>query len=277
MALLQCPECQGKVSSAALACPHCGHPQLVAVASAAAVKQTSVAPAKKGSTQRIPLPVSRFPNLAGRPAFPSSARRPLHEGFQDLGNGSFMFAAEYAEVFSLVERALRECGFSINESSAPRGVVRAAAKHVLMSQVELTATFYRHGEGTRLEIKGLLAGMVDYFGICKSKITQVSQRIGELVRTYVAPPMQGRSVVEVSPPDYRIREDISYRKKAVMAFWMSFAGLFVGITGVAGLIMSGVVINQISTSNNKDGQGWAHAGLVTGIIAAVGWVLVLLR
>lgn len=272
MALIDCQECGGKVSTAALSCPHCGYPQQK-------VEHQEVgalaAPAKKGSTQRIPLPaapaVGSFPGLAAMPVPARQQRLPLQERFKVLGEDSFSFQGDYAEVFKLVERAFYECGVAIEESSLPGGFIHGKASYgITVWGIQVQATFYSTGDDVRLEIRAILSEMFDYFGGSRKKVQQISHRVCDLVREDRREQISS-GLRSIMPPSYACRQDISYKGRAKAGFWLCVAGGFAGPVAIAGLIMSSMTLAKMSASNNKEGQTWAYAALIVGMVALMGW------
>lgn len=84
--------------------------------------------------------------------------------------------------------------------------------------------------------------------------------------TPAAPPYLMPVPLAWPPPPERARESNSL---AVAGFVCSVIGLFIGILSVLGLILSASALSR------TEGRGLAIAGLVIGIIGAVGWLLLL--
>lgn len=95
MALIQCPECEGKVSDKASACPHCGYPisPLPSVKRGRPANKTSVAP-------------FRLPNGWGAVKFKSGNRRQPYAAFVNPrltlneANGKSYYKYDYLDSFS---------------------------------------------------------------------------------------------------------------------------------------------------------------------------------
>lgn len=220
-----------------------------------------------------------------------------------VGDGKFAFTGDYAQIFQLVERALRECDTTVKERSADKGLLRGKCKYGLNPfGITVTATFYDASPSTRVDVEATLTDAFDTFGACKKKVAQISERIVEIASSGIRAPMPaavqpeasfdflggaqaGESLGELAfnpagstsrPPSYTQRAGVSYRGKAMTGFWLSIGGIFVGPVAIAGLIMSSVALNGMSTSTNQEGKGLAIAGAVIGLIATIGWILLVM-
>ena len=220
-----------------------------------------------------------------------------------VGAGKFAFTGDYSRVFQLVEQALSECGTTIKERSAEQGLIRGKCKYGLNPfGITVTATFYDASPNTRVDVEATLTDAFDTFGACKKKVAQISERIVENGSSGIRAPMSTAVHPEASfdflggsqageslgglafnpagstsrPPSYTQRAGVSYRGKAMTGFWLSIGGIFVGPVAIAGLIMSSVALNGMSTSTNQEGKGLAIAGAVIGLIATIGWILLVM-
>ncbi len=220
-----------------------------------------------------------------------------------VGDGKFAFTGDYAQIFQLVERALRECDTTVKERSTDKGLLRGKCKYGLNPfGITVTATFYDASPSTRVDVEATLTDAFDTFGACKKKVAQISERIVEIASSGIRTSMSAAVHPEASfdflggaqageslgglafnpagstsrPPSYTQRAGVSYRGKAMTGFWLSIGGIFVGPVAIAGLIMSSVALNGMSTSTNQEGKGLAIAGAVIGLIATIGWVLLVM-
>jgi hypothetical protein len=245
------------------------------------------------------------PPMTPRPAAPAApvgvTVAPL--AMTVVGDGKFAFTGDYAQIFQLVERALRECDTTVKERSADKGLIRGKCKYGLNPfGITITATFYDASPSTRVDVEATLTDAFDTFGACKKKVAQISERIVEIASSGIRAPMSAAVQPEASfdflggaqaaespggfafnpagstsrPPSYTQRAGVSYRGKAMTGFWLSIGGIFVGPVAIAGLIMSSVALNGMSTSTNQEGKGLAIAGAVIGLIATIGWILLVM-
>ena len=252
-----------------------------------------------GGATPPPPPMTRSP--AAPPAAPPAAVAPL--AMTVVGVGKFAFTGDYAQIFELVERALRECDTTVKERSTDKGLLRGKCKYGLNPfGITVTATFYDASPSTRVDVEATLTDAFDTFGACKKKVAQVSERIVEITSSGIRAPVFAAVQPEASfdflggsqageslggppfnpagstsrPPSYTQRAGVSYRGKAMIGFWLSIGGIFFGPVAIAGLIMSSVALNGMSTSTNQEGKGLAIAGAVIGLIASIGWILLVM-
>jgi hypothetical protein len=251
-----------------------------------------------GGATPPPPPMPRSP---AAPATPLAVVAPL--AMTVVGDGKFAFTGDYAQIFQLVERALRECDTTVKERSTDKGLLRGKCKYGLNPfGITVTATFYDASPSTRVDVEATLTDAFDTFGACKKKVAQISERIVEIASSGIRAPMSTAVQPEASfdflggaqageslgglafnpagstsrPPSYTQRAGVSYRGKAMTGFWLSIGGIFVGPVAIAGLIMSSVALNGMSTSTNQEGKGLAIAGAVIGLIATIGWILLVM-
>ncbi|HEY8751057.1 MAG TPA: DUF4190 domain-containing protein [Tepidisphaeraceae bacterium] len=76
-------------------------------------------------------------------------------------------------------------------------------------------------------------------------------------------------------PAYANRAGLSEKGKAITGFWLSLGGLFLAPAAIVGVIMCGIAITNMSSSNNEEGKGFAKAGLIIGFIVILVWVMIL--
>ncbi len=245
------------------------------------------------------------PPMPPKPAAPSapvgSAAAPL--AMTVTGEGKFAFNGDYSQIFQLVERALRECDTTVKERSAEKGLLRGKCKYGLNPfGITVTATFYDASPNTRVDVEATLTDAFDTFGACKKKVAQISERIVEIASSGIGSASASGTQSQGSfdflggtqtaassggfafspaggtsrPPSYTRRAGVSYRGKAMTGFWLSIGGIFVGPVAIAGLIMSSLALNGMSTSTNQEGKGLAIAGAVIGLIATIGWILLVM-
>jgi hypothetical protein len=215
-----------------------------------------------------------------------------------VGDGKFAFSGDYAQIFQIVEQALLECGAKIKERSMQSGVLRGKCGYGINPfGLTVTASFYDAAPGTRVNVEATLTDSFDTFGACKKKVAQVSERIVELVAgaTGTLPSSQGVGSFDFladggglpggigaslatgpKAPSYSQRAGVSYRGKAITGLCFSCLGIFVGPTAIIGLVMSSLALNGMATSSNQDGKGMAIAGAIVGLLASVGWILLVL-
>jgi hypothetical protein len=220
-----------------------------------------------------------------------------------VGDGKFAFVGAYAEIFQLVERVFRECDVNVKERSAEQGLLRGKCKYGINPfGITVTATFYDACPNTRVDVAATLTDSFDTFRVCQKKVSQISDRILETASrntssasdakgvtqgdfafleprsptTASGSPPVNISAIGSRPPSYAQRAGISYRGKAMTGMWLSVGGLFFGPAAIGGLIMSSLALTGMATSTNQQGKGFAIAGLVVGLIAVVGWVLLVL-
>ncbi len=251
-----------------------------------------------GGATPPPPPMTRSP---ASPAAPPAAVAPL--AMTVVGDGKFAFTGHYAQIFQLVERALRECDTTVKERSTDKGLLRGKCKYGLNPfGITVTATFYDASPSTRVDVEATLSDAFDTFNACKKKVLQISDRIIEIASSGIRAPSSAAVQPEASvdflgraqageslgglalnpagstsrPPSYTQRAGVSYRGKAMTGFWLSIGGIFVGPVAIAGLIMSSVALNGMSTSTNQEGKGLAIAGAVIGLIATIGWILLVM-
>jgi hypothetical protein len=220
-----------------------------------------------------------------------------------IGEGKFAFTGDYTRIFQVVEQAVRECGGTVKERSAEKGLLQCKCKYGLNPfGITVTATFYDASPSTRVDIEANLTDAFDTFGACKKKVAQISERIVEIASSLAGTTLpvtvgpQGNfdflgdaqgggasggfvfspAASASRPPSYTQRAGVSYRGKAMTGFWLSIAGVFIGPVAIAGLVMSSVALNGMATSTNQEGKGLAIAGAIIGLVATIGWVLLLM-
>ena len=252
-----------------------------------------------GGATPPPPPMPPMPAMLAAPV--GTAVAPL--AVTVVGDGKFAFTGDYSQIFQLVERALHECDTTVKERSTENGLLRGKCKYGLNPfGITVTATFYDAPPNTRVDIEANLTDAFDTFGACKKKVTQISQRIIEIgvcnaghsspspthpresfdfvAGPQVAPSSDGLTFSPLAsvarPPSYTQRAGVSYRGKAMTSLWLSIAGIFIGPVAIAGLVMSSLALTGMATSTNQEGKRLAIAGAIIGLIAAVGWVLLVL-
>lgn len=210
-----------------------------------------------------------------------------------VGDGKLAWSGDYGEAYQIVHNGLQECSVVVKEQEPAKGVLRGKCKYGLNPfGITVTATFYDASPQTMIEIAATLTDAIDTFGACGKKVRQITSRIYELGKGHDQPSSSGAlqvggnnsvgqpSSIAVSsgarPPQYSQRAGASYRGKALTGFWLSIAGVFIGPAAVVGLIMCSLALNGMSTSTNEDGRGFAIAGAVIGMLAIVGWILVIM-
>ncbi len=204
---------------------------------------------------------------------------------QMIREGHFAFSCPYDQAYAIVERAMSECEVQIKERSPEKGLLMGKCKpDIRSSGITVTCIFYSDAGMTQAEVTATLAQAFDTFGVCKNKVTQISDRIWSLaavahpsVAASFSPAAASAPFQQSSPPSYAQRAGPSFKGKAVTGYWLSFCGLCFGPAAIVGLIMCGLALNGMSTSSNKDGRGWAIAGLIVGFITLLLWLMILVN
>lgn len=199
-----------------------------------------------------------------------------------INEGHLVFSCGYDQASGLVEKAMTECDVKIKERSPEKGLLKGKCRYgINLFGITVTATFYSDGGNTHAEIVASLTDAFDTFGVCKKKVAQISERIASLAmlaHSQVPASSAAQKAVEHrSPPSYASRQGPSYKGKALTGFYLALGGLFFGPAAIVGIIFCGIALKGISTSSNKEGQGWANSGLIVGFIAVLGWLYILMN
>lgn len=244
-----CPFCAEPIAKAAVKCKHCGE---------------FLTTAEQSNRSMDSVPTSN--------------------SVQQLGDGRFAFNGAYDWGFKIAQQAMSECKVKIKEADPARGVINGKCSYGINPfGITVNAAFHTSGDQTILELSANLIDSFDTFGACKKKIRQISERLLEIGRGMassraVVPNAAAASSTQHAsprPPSYSARSGPSHRGKAVTGFCLSLGGLLVGPVAIVGVIMSGVALTNMSTSNNEQGKGFAIAGLIVGFLALLGWLMIL--
>lgn len=198
---------------------------------------------------------------------------PASPTFEYDGESALTFAAPYPVVFSLVERALRDCDVKIKDPSPDEKRISGKMRYgVNPFGMTIVATFTNVASVIRVELTAAFTDAFDTFGACKKKVRQISRRLADMARAEFSGGMSTPSDSLPPPP-----AGAGYLGKAIVGLCLSVAGIFVGPVSIVGLILSGVALTGTTTSSSQSGKVIAVLGTVVGFFALIGWIFMLLR
>ena len=208
----------------------------------------------------------------------TAVSRPMAHIIRD---GHISFSCSYEQALTIIERALAECEVKIKEKSIEKGLLIGKCKYGINPfGMTITATCHSDGGDINTEISAAFTDSFDTMGITKKKVAQITDRIisisdsGNIGNKNFN---QNSVINNTSAPSYPERSGKNLKGKATTGFILSIIGFLFIPASVIGIVMCGLILRDMSTSNNKAGKGLAISGSVIGFIGILGKVIYLLN